>query len=86
MRKPNPDIYKLALEKLDTLGKEKDGSGVTAEDCLFLDDIGENLKTAKDLGMSTIKVVRGKTWRAVKELEQATGIELMDEKTRRSKL
>ncbi|KAL8759312.1 MAG: hypothetical protein Q9199_000843 [Rusavskia elegans] len=86
LRKPDPEIYKLAVEKLDKLDKEKGGSGVKAEDCVFLDDIGENLKTAKDLGMKTIKVVLGKTWRAVKELEQATGLSLMDEKTRRSKL
>ena len=66
--------------------KEKGGSGVKAEDCVFLDDIGENLKTAKTMGMNTIKVVLGKTWRAVKELEQVTGLSLMDEKTRRSKL
>lgn len=86
LRKPDPEIYKLAVAKVDQLDKEKGGSGVTAEDCVFLDDIGENLKTAAELGMKTIKVVLGKTWRAVKELEQATGLELMDEKTRRSKL
>ena len=86
MRKPDPAIYRLALEKLDKLDKEKGGSGVHAEDCIFLDDIGANLKTARKLGMRTIKVVLGKTWRAVKELEQATGAELMDEKTRKSKL
>lgn len=86
MRKPNADIYKLAVERLDNFDKEKGGSGVKAQDCVFLDDIGENLKTAKDLGMQTIRVVLGKTWRAVKELEQVTGIDLMDDKTRRSKL
>ncbi|KAL8842227.1 MAG: hypothetical protein Q9170_000633 [Blastenia crenularia] len=86
MRKPNEDIYQLALERLDKFDKERGGNGVKAEDCVFLDDIGENLKTAKALGMKTIRVVLGKTWRAVKELEQATGTELMDDKTRRSKL
>ncbi|KAI4124624.1 MAG: hypothetical protein LQ338_004703 [Usnochroma carphineum] len=86
LRKPDPEIYKLAVERLDKLDKEKGGSGVTAEDCVFLDDIGENLKTAKQMSMKTIRVHRGKTWRAVKELEQATGTELMDDKTRRSKL
>ncbi|KAL8662208.1 MAG: hypothetical protein Q9202_004890 [Teloschistes flavicans] len=86
MRKPSAEIYKLALGKLDKLDRERGGSGIIAEDCLFLDDIGENLKTARDLGMRTIKVVLGKTWRAVKELEQATELELMDDKTRRSKL
>ncbi|KAL8725467.1 MAG: hypothetical protein Q9166_007329 [cf. Caloplaca sp. 2 TL-2023] len=86
MRKPNAEIYKLALKKMDKLDKENGGSGVKAEDCVFLDDIGENLKTARELGMKTIKVVLGKTWRAVKELEQVTGLDLMDDKTRRSKL
>ena len=86
MRKPSADIYKLTVDRLDKFDKEKGGDGVKFEDCLFLDDIGENLKTARKLGMQTIKVVRGKTWRAVKELEQATGTELMDDKTRRSKL
>ncbi|KAL8717809.1 MAG: hypothetical protein Q9225_004982 [Loekoesia sp. 1 TL-2023] len=86
MRKPNADIYKLAVERLDKFDKEKGGNGVKAQDCVFLDDIGENLKTASELGMHTIKVVLGKTWRAVKELEQVTETELMDEKTRRSNL
>ncbi|KAL8704598.1 MAG: hypothetical protein Q9201_002245 [Fulgogasparrea decipioides] len=86
MRKPDPKMYQLALEKIDKLDREKGGSGVKAGDCLFVDDIGQNLKTARDLGMKTIRVILGKTWRAVKELEQTTGIELMDEKTRRSKL
>ncbi|KAL8715580.1 MAG: hypothetical protein Q9220_000916 [cf. Caloplaca sp. 1 TL-2023] len=86
LRKPDAEIYKLVLEKLDKHDKERGGSGIAAEDCVFLDDIGENLKTAQELGMRTIKVLMGKTWRAVKELEQVTGLELMDEKTRRSKL
>ncbi|KAL8808659.1 MAG: hypothetical protein Q9223_003826 [Gallowayella weberi] len=86
LRKPNVDIYRLVLDKLNKLDRQRGGTGVKAEDCVFLDDIGENLKTAKELGMKTIKVVLGKTWRAVKELEQVTGLDLMDEKTRRSKL
>ncbi|KAI4114215.1 MAG: hypothetical protein LQ345_004968 [Seirophora villosa] len=86
LRKPDPKIYELAVEKLDQFDKEHGGDGVKAEDCIFLDDIGENLKTAKGLNMKTIKVVLGKTWRAVKELEQETGLDLMDNKTRRSKL
>ncbi|KAL9027929.1 MAG: hypothetical protein Q9196_003624 [Gyalolechia fulgens] len=85
-RKPDVDIYKLVIERLDKFDKEHGGDGVKAEDCVFLDDIGENLKTARSLGMRTIKVTLGKTWRAVKELEQTTGLELMDDKTRRSKL
>ncbi|KAL6720449.1 hypothetical protein ACLMJK_002372 [Lecanora helva] len=88
MRKPARDIYELAVERLDMFDKEKGGNGVKPLDIVFLDDIGENLKTAKELGMKTIRVQLGKTWRAVKELEAALGggVELMDEKTRRSKL
>ncbi|KAL9615197.1 MAG: hypothetical protein Q9167_000404 [Letrouitia subvulpina] len=86
MRKPDPAIYKYALDKLNECVKQRGGQDIRAEECVFLDDIGENLKPAGEMGLRTIKVVLGKTWRAVKELEQATGFELMDEKTRRSKL
>lgn len=86
MRKPDMAIYKLALDRLDKFDRKNGGDGVKAEDCIFLDDIGENLKSARNLGMQTIKVIQGKTWRAVKELEHAVGTELMDDKTRRSKL
>ena len=87
MRKPETRIYELALKKLDEFDRQqRGGSGIKAEDILFLDDIGENLKTAREMGMQTIKVQMGKTFRAVKELEGVTRLELMDEKTRRSKL
>ena len=86
IRKPDPKIYTLAIEKLDEFDKQKGGSGINSDDILFLDDIGENLKTAREMGMQTVKVLLNKTFRAVKELEAATGLELMDEKTRRAKL
>ena len=88
MRKPSREIYELAVKRLNEFDKQKGGSGVKAEDIVFLDDIGENLKAGKDLGMMTIRVQLGKTWRAVKELEGVLGegVELMDERTRRSKL
>lgn len=86
IRKPDMAIYKLALDRLDKFDKNNGGDGVKPEDCVFLDDIGENLKTARNLGMKTIKVMLGKTWRAVKELEYVMGTELMDDKTRHSKL
>ncbi|KAL9597243.1 MAG: hypothetical protein Q9219_005286 [cf. Caloplaca sp. 3 TL-2023] len=86
MRKPDADIYKLAVDRLDKFDKGKGGSGVKAEECVFLDDIGENLTKARELGMITIKVTLGKTWRAVKELEEVTGTKLMDDSIRRSKL
>lgn len=86
MRKPDPAIYRFALDKLNKCAEQRWGHNIRAGECVFLDDIGENLKPAGEMGLRTIKVVLGKTWRAVKELEQATGFELMDEKTRRSKL
>ena len=88
MRKPSRDIYDLAIQRLDEFDKRKGGSGIKPEDVVFLDDIGENLKTGREVGMQTIRVQLGKTWRAVKELEGilGDGVELMDEKTRRAKL
>jgi putative hydrolase of the HAD superfamily len=47
LRKPDPRIYQLACERL-RLGPCE---------VVFLDDIGENLKPARELGMTTIKVV-----------------------------
>ena len=87
MRKPSIEIYELAIQKLVEQDKKKGaGNVIKPEEILFLDDIGENLKAARDVGMKTIRVQLGKTWRAVKELEEALGLDLMDEKTRRSKL
>lgn len=88
MRKPSRNIYDLTIERLNEFDQQNGGDGVKPGDIVFLDDIGENLKMGKDLGMRTIKVQLGKTWRAVKELEGILGqsIELMDEKTRRTKL
>ena len=56
------------------------------EDIVFLDDIGENLKTARSLGIKTIRGILGKTKDAVKELEKVTGLELLDETEPRAKL
>jgi putative hydrolase of the HAD superfamily len=47
LRKPDPRIYELVLARL----------GVAAEHCVFLDDLGINLKPARAMGMTTIKVV-----------------------------
>ena len=86
MRKPSREIYDLALQRLNEYDRSRGGQGIEAGDVVFLDDIGENLKMAKEVGMRTIRVQLGKTWRAVKELEGALGVELLDEKTRRAKL
>jgi putative hydrolase of the HAD superfamily len=46
VRKPDPRFYELACEALD----------VEPDECVFLDDLGVNLKPARALGMHTIKV------------------------------
>jgi putative hydrolase of the HAD superfamily len=42
--------------------------------CVYLDDLGVNLKPAREMGMTTIKVVSAK--QAIAELEAATGLTL----------
>ena len=46
MRKPDPAIYRLTLDRL--------GDGIRAEDCLFVDDIEVNCDTARELGMTAV--------------------------------
>ena len=46
--------------------------GVNAEECVFLDDLGINLKPARGIGMQTIKVLNED--QAIKELAQYTGL------------
>jgi len=78
MRKPNRDIYEYTLERL----REKWGSDIQFSDVVFLDDIGENLKMARSLGIRTIRVFLGRTKEAVEELAEVTGLDLIDEKAR----
>ena len=46
MRKPEPEIYELTLERL--------GDGITADDCLFVDDVLVNVEAARELGMRAV--------------------------------
>lgn len=82
VRKPDPEAYKLAVREMDKVATKKGMPAVTAESTLFLDDIGINLKFAKKTGLRTIKVNLGKTKDAVKELEKAVGMQLLDEKAK----
>lgn len=82
MRKPDPKIYEYTLKKL----REKVGPELKADEVLFLDDIGENLKAAKALGMRTLRVRLGKTDLAVKELERILQMDLRDAGQERAKL
>ncbi len=63
-RKPDPRIYRHACDLL----------GVPPESCVYLDDLGINLKPARALGMRTIKV--GDPDVALAELEKIVGIPL----------
>jgi epoxide hydrolase-like predicted phosphatase len=47
MRKPEPEIYELTLERL--------GDGLRAEECAFLDDLDVNCAAARELGMHAIR-------------------------------
>ena len=62
VRKPQPRIYEIACERL----------GVVPERALFLDDLGINLKPARAMGMTTIKVVTEE--QAIGELADVTGL------------
>jgi putative hydrolase of the HAD superfamily len=65
MRKPDPRIYQLACREL----------GVEPRAAAFLDDIGTNLKAARALGMTTIKVVEPEA--ALRELGALLGFDLL---------
>jgi len=83
MRKPDEDIYRYTITRLHEYVKTRwGGDGVKAEDITFLDDIGSNLRTARKLGMGTIKVELGRADKAVAELEKLTGLNLTDGKAR----
>lgn len=64
LRKPDPAIYLLMCEALQ----------VQPAHCVFLDDLGVNLKPARALGMQTIKV--GDPDVALKELQGLVGFAL----------
>jgi putative hydrolase of the HAD superfamily len=64
LRKPDPRIYQMMVESLD----------VDPKKCVYLDDLGVNLKPARAMGMTTIKVLN--TSQVIDELEAATGLSL----------
>ena len=66
VRKPDPRIYQLALERL----------GVAPEEAVYLDDLGINLKPARALGIHTIKVTDPDV--ALAELGALTGLHFPD--------
>jgi epoxide hydrolase-like predicted phosphatase len=68
LRKPDPRIYELVCREL----------GVAPSETVFLDDIGRNLKAARALGMTTIKVDDPEA--ALRELGAILGLELVGDR------
>lgn len=66
VRKPEPRIYEMMCEALS----------VSPGECVFLDDLGINLKPAKEMGMHTIKVGFGNVLPAIAGLEEVLGVSL----------
>ncbi|MEK9869785.1 MAG: HAD-IA family hydrolase, partial [Gammaproteobacteria bacterium] len=64
IRKPDPRIYQMTCEHMS----------ITPEETIYLDDLGINLKPARALGMTTIKVLSAE--QALTELEQHLGYAL----------
>jgi len=62
LRKPDPRIYLLMCDAL----------GVKPEACVYLDDLGINLKPAREMGMTTIKVLSED--QLLDDLSRAVGI------------
>lgn len=63
-RKPDPRIYESACER----------AAIKPNEAVFLDDLGVNLKPARELGMTTIKVVSAD--QALGDLGEILGIDL----------
>jgi putative hydrolase of the HAD superfamily len=66
IRKPEPRIYEMMLEAL----------ALPASACIFLDDLGINLKPAQAMGMTTIKVPFGDVTPAIEQLAGLVGVDL----------
>jgi putative hydrolase of the HAD superfamily len=64
VRKPEPRFYEIACEMLS----------VSPTECVFLDDLGINLKPAAGMGMRTIKVMGAD--QAITDLETILGLSL----------
>ena len=64
VRKPDPRIYRMMYDAL----------GVDPRECVYLDDLGINLKPAREMGMQTIKVDDPDL--AIAELEAVVGFPL----------
>ena len=61
MRKPDPAIYELTLERL----------GMAAGECVFVDDLGVNCEAARSVGMAAVRFESAE--QAIPELRSALG-------------
>jgi putative hydrolase of the HAD superfamily len=61
VRKPEPAIYELVVERI--------GGGIGAADCLFVDDVEDNVTTARELGMAAVHFRSSE--QAIREIEAA---------------
>jgi putative hydrolase of the HAD superfamily len=64
MRKPDPRIYPIAAERM----------GLAPDEIVFVDDLGFNLKPAKQLGMTTI--LHEETAKTIAALEDVLSVSL----------
>lgn len=65
VRKPEVRFYEIACER----------AGVTPDRVVFLDDLGVNLKPARAMGMTTIKVTSEE--QAISDLSEVLGVDLL---------
>jgi len=64
MHKPQPEIYRLAADRL----------GVQPRECIFVDDLRENCEGAEAVGMTAVR--HRNAAETIAKLEHLTGIEL----------
>jgi epoxide hydrolase-like predicted phosphatase len=64
MRKPQPEIYTLTIERL--------GDGLRPRECLFVDDNELNVEAARELGLHAIQFLSNE--QATAEIRQALGL------------
>jgi len=64
IRKPAPEIYAMGAEAV----------GLSPDECVFVDDLGFNLKPAKELGMAT--VLHTDAAQTIVQLEELLGVAL----------
>jgi epoxide hydrolase-like predicted phosphatase len=64
IRKPAPEIYAMGAQAV----------GLTPDECVFVDDLGFNLRPAKELGMAT--VLHTDAGQTIVQLEALLGVAL----------